>query len=111
MLDDVEETALGTASRRAREIARADQKQRRPPRSTSIDPMAGHTVGVVQALGVAGACRGLGIVEKPGQRPGDGPDDHEGGEEAEQGPAHGWQDTTRALTSVAPTCRKSEERR
>ncbi len=72
--------------------------------------MAGHAVGVVQALGVVGACRGLGIVEKPGQRSGDGPDDHEGGEEAEQGPAHGWQDTTRALTSVAPTCRVLAQR-
>src|SRR5262249_58823266 len=84
--------------------------QRRPPRSASIDPMAGHAVGVVEALGVAGARRRLGIIEKPGQRSGEGPDDHEGGEEAEQGPAHGWQDTTRALTSAAPTARGLAQR-
>src|SRR5437879_6668820 len=102
MLDDVEEIALGAASRRAREIARADQEQRRPPRSTSIDPMAGRAVGVVQALGVAGARRGLRIVEKPGQRSGDGPDDHESGEEAEEGPGHGWKDNNRALARAAP---------
>lgn len=89
VLDDVEEVPLGAAGRpHVRQIPRPQQEEGRPPRATAVHAVAGHAVGVVEALAPAGTGGRVGGVEEPGQPAGHHPDGEQGRHEADQGPAH-----------------------
>ena len=87
MLDDVDEVSIRLRGR-LREVARADEEERCPPRSPAIDAVAARAERVVQPLTPRRPRRRPWVVENPCKAAGEDAESAEGEGQDQQRPSH-----------------------